>query len=96
MTEMKEHVSDFDLSSYLDSDEAISEYLTQVLNDGDMKEFLRALFYVSKAKGITEVANDSGLSRTSLYKVFAEDSKPRFETVLKVLKSLGIKLKVSV
>ncbi len=96
MTETKESLTDFDLSSYLDSDEAIAEYLTQVLNDGDNKEFLRAVFYIAKAKGMTEVSKETGLSRPSLYKVFSDDAKPRFETIIKILKSFGIKLEATI
>ena len=96
MHKREEVLIDFDLSSYLDSKEAIVEYLNQVLNEGDSSEFMRALYYVAKAKGMTEVANDTGLSRTSLYKIFADDAKPRFETVLKVLNALGIELKVAI
>jgi probable addiction module antidote protein len=92
MNHIKETTTEFDFSDYLDSDEAISEYLTQVLSDGDMKEFLRALSYVAKAKGMTEISKESGLSRPSLYKMLSTDAKPRFETVLKVLDSLDIKL----
>ena len=96
MSKTKEIISEFDLSDYLDSDEAISEYLTQVLSDGDMKEFLKALLYIAKAKGMTEVSKESGLSRPSLYKMLSTDAKPRFETILKVLETLDIKLEARV
>ena len=96
MTKIKENLIDFDLSSYLDSDEAIAEYLTQVLNGGDTKEFLRAISYIAKAKGMTEVSKKTGLSRPSLYKIFADDAKPRFETIMKILKSFGIRLEATI
>ena len=96
MSKTSETITEFDLSDYLDSDEAISEYLTQVLDDGDMKEFLKALSYIAKAKGMTEVSKESGLSRPSLYKMLSSDAKPRFETVLKVLETLDIKLEAKV
>jgi len=92
MISQKESITNFDLSDYLDSDEAISEYLTQVLDDGDMNEFLKALSHIAKAKGMSEVSKESGLSRPSLYKMLSSDAKPRFETVLKLLKTLDIKL----
>ena len=95
MTVDKEEISEFDLSDYLDSDEAIAEYITQVLNDGDTKEFLRALSYIAKAKGMTEVSRETGLSRASLYKTLEENAKPRFETVMKILKSFGIRLEAT-
>ena len=85
-------MQDFQMSDYLDSDEAIVTYLSEVLEDGDMRELLRAISYIAKAKGMTQVSHDTGLSRTSLYKALKEDAKPQFDTILKVLKSFGIKL----
>ncbi|MDO7897061.1 addiction module antidote protein [Pseudomonas citrulli] len=82
----------FDLATLLDSDEAISEYLSQVLADGDNEEFLRAIGYIAKARGMSQIARDSGMGRESLYKAFAPGSKPRFDTVLKVVHALGIDL----
>ncbi|MDP1657871.1 MAG: putative addiction module antidote protein [Methylotenera sp.] len=84
----------FDMVSLLDSDEAISEYLSQVLDDGDSDELLRALGYIAKAKGMAMIAKESGLGRESLYKALSPGSKPRFDTILKVIKALGVKLHV--
>lgn len=89
---MKEKLLPFDMSKMLDSDEAISEYLSQVLGDGDSDELIRALGYIAKAKGMALIANESGLGRESLYKALAPGAKPRFDTVLKVVRALGIKL----
>ena len=85
----------FDVSQYLDSKEMIAEYLTQVLQDGDMNELLEAIGNIAKAKGMSQIAKDTGLGRESLYKTFSADSKPRFETIMKVLDSFGIKLQAS-
>jgi probable addiction module antidote protein len=82
----------FDMASLLDSDEAISEYLTQVLAEGDSDELIRAVGYVAKARGMAQIAKDSGLGRESLYKAFAPGAKPRFETVIKVMHALGVEL----
>ena len=54
------------MAALLDSDEAISEYLSQVLADGDSEEFFRAIGYVAKARGIAQIAKDSGRGRESL------------------------------
>ncbi len=89
---MTEKATDFDISEYLDNDETIQEYITQVLEDGDINEILEAIGNIARTKGISTVAEKSGLSRTSLYKVFEKGAKPRFETVLKVLNSFDIKL----
>ncbi|MEA3370541.1 MAG: addiction module antidote protein, partial [Campylobacterota bacterium] len=85
----------FDVSQYLDSKEMIAEYLSQVLQDGDMNELLEAIGNIAKAKGMSQIAKDTGLGRESLYKTFSADSKPRFETIMKVLDSFGIKLQAS-
>jgi probable addiction module antidote protein len=85
-------LTDFDISLYLDSPEVIAEYLTQVLKDGNADELLEAIGHVAKAKGMSQIAKDTGLGRESLYKTFQAGAKPRFETVLKVLNSLDIKL----
>jgi probable addiction module antidote protein len=85
--------NDFELSQYLDSKEMIAEYLSQVLEDGDMDELLTAIGHIAKAKGMSQISKDTGLGRESLYKTFAKGSSPKFDTVLKVLNSLNIKLK---
>ena len=85
----------FDVSQYLDSKEMIAEYLSQVLKDGDMNELLNAIGNIAKAKGMSQKAKDTGLGRESLYKTFSADAKPRFETVMKVLDSFGVKLQAS-
>ena len=85
----------FDISQYLDSNEMIAEYLTQVLRDGDTNELLQAIGAIAKARGMTQIAKDTGLGRESLYKTFSNGSKPRFDTVMRVLDSLGVKLQAS-
>lgn len=90
---MKNELTDFDISQYLDNKEIIAEYLTQVIEEGDMDELLSAIGHVAKAQGISKLSKDTGLGRESLYKSFKKGSKPRFDTVLKVLNSLGIHLK---
>ncbi|WP_044418571.1 addiction module antidote protein [Halarcobacter anaerophilus] len=86
---------EFDITNYLDNKEIIAEYLTQVLEEGDMDELFLAIGNVAKAKGISTISKDTGLGRESLYKTFKKGSKPRFDTVLKVLSSLGIQLKAT-
>jgi len=83
----------FDIAQYLDNKEMIAEYLSQVLADGDMEELLEAIGNIAKAKGISQIAQDTGLGRESLYKTFQAGAKPRFETVMKVLHSLGVNIK---
>ena len=84
---------DFDVANYLDNNELIAEYISQILKDGDMDELMSAIDEIARAKGMTRIAQKTGLSRESLYKTFKAGSRPGFETVLKVLKALGIQLR---
>jgi len=88
-------ITTFDISQYLDNEEVIAEYLSQVLDNGDMDELLEAVGNIAKAKGMSQIAKDTGLGRESLYKTFQQGSKPRFETIMKVLNSFGVKLQAS-
>lgn len=81
----------FDAARYLDDDEAIAEYMTAVLETDDPDLLLLALGDVARAKGMAQVAKDAGLGRESLYKALAPGAKPRFETVMKVARALGVK-----
>ena len=89
------NLTTFDISQYLDSKEMIAEYLSQVLKDGSTDELLEAMGNIAKAKGMAQIAKDTGLGRESLYKTFTPGSKPRFETIMKVLNSFGVKLEAS-
>jgi probable addiction module antidote protein len=82
----------FDAARYLDDDAAIAEYLTAALEADDPDLLLLALGDVARAKGMAQVAKDAGLGRESLYKALTPGAKPRFDTVLKVARALGLKL----
>ena len=81
----------FDAARYLDDDEAIAEYMTAILESNDPDLLLLALSDVARAKGMAQVAKAAGLGRESLYKALAPGAKPRFETVMKVARALGVK-----
>jgi probable addiction module antidote protein len=83
---------EFDLAEYLDSEAAISEYLNQTIADGDMAELAHALGVAARARGMTEVAKASGITREALYKALRPNASPRFETVSKVCAALGVRL----
>ena len=89
---MNNELNTFDVAKYLDSKEVIAEYLSQVLEDGDMDELLSAIGDIAKAKGMTQIAKDTDLGRESLYKTFHAGAKPKFDTIIKVLNSFGIRL----
>lgn len=84
----------FDAARYLTDDAAIAEYMTAVLETDDLDLLLLALGDVARARGMAQVAKDAGLGRESLYKALAPGAKPRFDTVLKVAKALGVRLSV--
>jgi len=81
----------FDAARYLDDDQAIAEYMTAVLEENDADLLLLALADVARAKGMAQVAKGAGLGRESLYKALAPGAKPRFETIMKVARALGVK-----
>ena len=87
-------ISKFDAVDYLDSEEMMAEYLTAAMEDENPDVFLAALADVAKARGITQLAKDTGLGRESLYKTLAPGAKPRFDTIMKITKALGISLAV--
>jgi probable addiction module antidote protein len=88
----KSRTRSFDTSDFLDDDEVIAEYLTAALEESDPDVFLTAIGQVAKARGMARIADRTGLGRESLYKALAPGAKPRYDTVLKVLQSLGVKL----
>ena len=88
-------VTEFDPSAFLDDDEVVAEYLTAALEDDNPDVFLAAVGHVAKARGMSAIAERAGLGRESLYKALAPGAKPRYDTVLKVLHNLGLKLTCS-
>ncbi len=84
--------SQFDPVDYLKSDADIASYLTSALNENDPDLLLCALQDIARAKGMSKLAQATGLNRESLYKALRAGSKPRFATVYKILAGLGIKL----
>ncbi|MBD9358639.1 MULTISPECIES: addiction module antidote protein [Methylomonas] len=84
----------FDITEHLDSDQAIAEYLTVVLEEDDPAALANALGSIARARGMTEIAAAAGISREALYKALRADAQPRFETIAKVCKALGVKLTV--
>lgn len=85
----------FYISDYLDSNEMIAEYLNAVLEDGTENDLLIAIGHIAKAIGMTKIAEETGMSRPSLYKALSDGSKPQFSTIMKVLKAIGGQLRIS-
>ena len=82
----------FDMANYLTSEEDVAEYLRQVLEDGDPAELGAALGDIARARGMTQLARDTGLSRESLYKSLSGERAPNSDTLFKVIKALGFQL----
>ncbi|MBO3705459.1 MAG: putative addiction module antidote protein [Candidatus Accumulibacter sp.] len=85
----------FDAADYLDDEETIAEYITTALEDPNPDVFLAAVRDVARARGMAQLARDAGLGRESLYKALAPGAKPRYDTVLKLLHALGVRLSAS-
>jgi probable addiction module antidote protein len=70
----------------------VTEYMNAVLESGDADLLILALRDIARARGMAQVAKDTGLGRESFYKALAPGAKPRFDTVLKVARALGVRL----
>ena len=82
----------FDAADYLDDEETIAAYLSAALAENDPDAFLQAIRTVARARGMAQLARDSGLGRESLYKTLAPGAKPRYDTVMKLVNALGVTL----
>ena len=82
----------YDTAAYLRDEKDMAAYLEAVLDQGDASLVAAALGDIARARGMTQLARDTGLGRESLYKSLAADGNPEFSTVLKVLASLNIRL----
>ena len=88
--------STFNVADYLDNEKVIAAYLSEAAQDENPDMLLKALGDVAKARGMAQVAKDSGLGRESLYKALAPGAKPRFETIAAVMRALKVKIEVGV
>lgn len=88
------NVSRFDAAPYLDGEEMMAAYLAAAMEDPNPDVFLTALSDVARARGMAQLAKDTGLGRESLYKTLSPGSKPRFDTIMKITRALGVPLMV--
>jgi probable addiction module antidote protein len=86
----------FDVAEHLESSEDIASFLTDAFETGDAGYISHALGLVARAKGMTAIAKDAGLSRESLYKALHSEGHPKMETILKVMQALGMTISVKV
>ena len=83
----------FDPGEVLDTPEAMAGYLASAFESGDQAVIADALGVVAKAKGMTQLSQETGLARPALYRALSPGGHPEFGTVLKVLRALGVSLK---
>ena len=82
----------YDSTEYLETTEDMAAYLEAALDDGDPRVIVHVLGNIARARGMSQIARDTGLGRESLYKALSPEGNPEFATVLKVVRALGIKL----
>jgi probable addiction module antidote protein len=82
----------WDASEHLDSSAAIAAYLEAAFEDGDPQVISAAIGDVARARGMSELSRETGLSRESLYRALSSEGHPEFSTVIKVLKAFGVRL----
>ena len=87
--------SKFNIADYLDNNEMITEYLNAVLEEGNESQIVVAIGHIAKAIGMTKIAEETGMSRPSLYKALSEGAKPQFSTIMKVLKAIGGQIQIN-
>lgn len=87
-------ISNFDIAEHLGSDEEIREFLIEVANEGDESDLIHALNIAARAKGMTSVAEQAGVTRASLYKSLSQGGNPKFSTINKIISAFGCKLAV--
>ena len=87
--------SKFEIADYLENKEMIAEYLNTVLEEGNNADVINAIGHIAKAIGMTKIAEETGMSRPSLYKALSDGAKPQFETIMKVLKAIGGQIQIN-
>lgn len=85
----------WDVTEYLDDEEAIFAYVEAAFEDGDPALIKHALGNVARARGMTAIAKEAGVTREALYKALSEKGDPKLSTLLGVAKALGVRLTVS-
>ena len=82
----------FDAAQHLKTNQEMAVYLDEMLSEKDPVMITHALGVIARAKGMTQLAKETGVSREGLYKALSSDGNPEFSTVLKVIKALGLTL----
>ncbi len=86
------NIKPFDIAEHLESDEDIRQFLEEAAATGDSSDLIHALNIAARAKGMSEVARQSGVTRASLYKSLSESGNPRLDTISKIVHAFGCKM----
>ncbi|MFA6413254.1 MAG: addiction module antidote protein [Syntrophales bacterium] len=91
----REKTTPWDVTEHLETEEDMAMYLEAALEENDPSLIAAALGDIAKAKGMSQIAKQTGLGRESLYKALSPEGNPEFSTILKVVKALGLQLHVA-
>ncbi|EIT9024824.1 addiction module antidote protein [Enterobacter asburiae] len=89
---MKEELKKFDVVEFLEDEEDIQEYLNAAIEEDDTKYLFKALGNIARARNMSQLSKDVGMSREGIYKALSGEGNPSFQTVSKITKALGLKL----
>ena len=89
---MTETIKLFDIATHLNTETDIQTFMSETAQHGDSTDFIHALGIAARARGMSEIARQTGLSRASLYKSLNETASPKFDTVYRVCQALGMRL----
>src|ERR1700722_19271608 len=95
MKKKKTQTTPYDSSEFLTSNEAISAYMEEALSSQDPAFITQALGTIARARGMSQIAKKSGISRESLYKALSAEGNPEFSTVIRVMQALGLRFSVT-
>jgi probable addiction module antidote protein len=96
MEAKKKQAAKWDASEYLATEDDMAAYLNAALEDGDTSVIAAALGDIARAKGMTQLSKETGITRDGLYKALSPTGNPSFDTVQKVVKAFGLKLDIAV
>ena len=89
---MKEELKKFDVVEFLEDEEDIQKYLNAAIEEDDTKYLFKALGNIARARNISQLSKEVGMSREGIYKALSGEGNPSFQTVSKITKALGLKL----
>lgn len=89
---MKNELKNFDVVEFLENEEDIQEYLNAAIEEDDVKYLFKALGNIARARNMSQLSKEVGMSREGIYKALSGEGNPSFQTVSKITKALGLKL----